>query len=159
LSDWWTMDALRPLCGEGKAVGHYYGPDPKAPQIAFLAVKQGDTTRSAVRYKSAAQITYDLKELIAPEGAEKLSFPELEGAIYEGWVVLFHNEANSAAGAVFFKLEADRSYKILVTGLAPGRWEIWRDGWREEHTALVHPSAGATQLDGPKGTYFLRRSQ
>lgn len=74
-------------------------------------------------------------------------------------VVLFYTERNMARSSASFQIPADDSddsLRILVAGLAPGAWEIWRNGWLEEAVALVPPRCAVLSFEGRGGSYFLR---
>ena len=45
---------------------------------------------------------------------------------------------------------------VLIAGMAPGVWEIWRAGMREHDDAAVAPESGLLRFDGKPGSYFLR---
>jgi hypothetical protein len=96
-----------------------------------------------------------LKEKI--ETVIDISSLGLAGVVAGGWAVLFHTEPRSAQSGVSFLVEGDSKLNILVTGLAPGSWEIWRNGWLEEAPGIVTPSAGSMHFEGRAGSYFLRR--
>jgi hypothetical protein len=96
-----------------------------------------------------------LKEKIA--AVNDVSSLDLAGVVAGGQAILFHTEPRSAQSGVSFLVEGDSKLNILVTGLAPGSWEIWRNGWLEEAPGIVTPEAGAMYFDGRAGSYFLRR--
>ena len=82
---------------------------------------------------------------------------DLEGVTVAGWAILFHNEVRSAQSAVWFETTGQQRLKYLVTGLAPGQWQIWCDGWLEDIGVFVSPQAGTLCFEGSPGSYFLRR--
>lgn len=90
-------------------------------------------------------------------GWQPLSSAELAGVRLAGRVVMFHVEPSSARSAVSFAAEGAPALKCLVGGLAPGMWEIWRNGWLEEPMAGVAPRSGALYFESRAGSYFLRR--
>lgn len=88
---------------------------------------------------------------------EEISTIDLAGVRIGDWIVLFNADNHSAASGVYFTIEGDRVVKCLLTGLAPGRWEIWRNGWREDSGPDVAKEAGALYMEGKPGSYFVRR--
>jgi hypothetical protein len=88
---------------------------------------------------------------------EEVSSLELAGVRLADRVELFHAEATTARSAVSFRVEGTEILKYLVTGLAPGDWEIWWNGWLEDPQGFVEPPSGALYFEGPAGSYFLRR--
>jgi len=93
----------------------------------------------------------------APMPVEEVSSLELAGVRLADRVALFHAEATTARSAVSFRVEGTEILKYLVTGLAPGDWEIWWNGWLEDPQGFVEPRSGALYFEGPAGSYFLRR--
>lgn len=88
---------------------------------------------------------------------EDLSSVNLAGVRVREWAVLFHADARSASSPVFFDARGGKGLKCLITGLAPGAWEVWRNGWLEDPGASVSPRAGALYFEGAPGDYFFRR--
>ena len=93
----------------------------------------------------------------APMPVEEFSSLELAGVRLADRVALFHAETTTARSAVSFRVEGTETLKYLVTGLAPGDWEIWWNGWLEDPQGFVEPRSGALYFEGPAGSYFLRR--
>ena len=89
--------------------------------------------------------------------ARDVSNIDLAGVRVRGWAILFHTELRSARSAVSFAVDGDSPIRILVTGLAPGAWEVWRNGWLEEPEADVRPEEGSLYREARAGSYFLRR--
>lgn len=46
---------------------------------------------------------------------------------------------------------------MLVTDLAAGNWQVWRDGRVADPAMLVTEDAGTLYFEGPGGEYVLRR--
>lgn len=118
-------------------------------------------TLSAKR-TSAETLFLNLLQFVDPEAATPLpagevSSVELAGVRLADRVVLFHADTTSARGAVSFSVTGGGTLKYLVTGLAPGTWEVWWNGWLEDPQGFVDPKAGALYFEGPPGSYFLRR--
>ena len=71
-------------------------------------------------------------------------------------VILFHNEPRMNRSAVAFAVEDEvPELTMLVAGLAPGSWQLWRNGWLEASPA-VHPREGAICITSRPGRFFLR---
>jgi hypothetical protein len=166
---WWDIAALRSLLGGdpngGRAVGHHFGPAAEAPEFAFLAMAFPAETRSVVVLRGArAAVTVAAPVQGMPEtprvgGSSKpqrVESMDLAGVQVADWVVLFNIEPRSTRSALWFETAAAAKLKILVTGLAPGQWDIWRDGWLVEHGTIVRPTAGALYFTGAGGMYFVR---
>jgi heparin/heparan-sulfate lyase len=47
--------------------------------------------------------------------------------------------------------------KYLVTDLAAGAWQVWRDGKSVRPAMRVAESEGTLYFEGPAGSYQLRR--
>jgi hypothetical protein len=72
------------------------------------------------------------------------------------WVVLFHTEQTRARSALSFRVEHDDRLRFLITGLAPGGWDVWRNGWLENDTAGVEPKEAVLFFEAPAGSFFIR---
>ena len=82
---------------------------------------------------------------------------DLGGLRIGGTVVLFHNEPRMNRSALSFSVEdGPDSLTILIAGVAPGTWQVWRNGWLEE-SVVARPQAGAVCLAARPGRFFLRR--
>jgi hypothetical protein len=97
--------------------------------------------------------------VIAPNqtAIQDISSLDLAGVVLNDWAVLFYTEPRSATAAVSFLVDGKQKLNVLVTGLAPGDWEVWRDGWLLDVPGGVAPSAGSLFFEGRAGSYFLRR--
>jgi hypothetical protein len=110
------------------------------------AVRHVETTLLHVlRPRDAVATVYDLSNI------------DVAGVGIGEWAVLFHADVRSARSALSFQVEPDSPLRILVTGLAPGTWEVWRNGWLDEPEIDVSPRAGCLYLQSGGGSYFLRR--
>jgi hypothetical protein len=166
---WWEIGALRSLLGAeragGRALGHYFGPDAGAPEFAFLAVDAAPATRSVVVLRTpAAAISFTAPGQGKPEpprvsGSAKptpVESMDLAGIRVADWAILFNIEPRSTRSAVWFETSGGDKLRFLLTGLAPGQWDIWCDGWLVDHGAIVRPTAGALYFTGAPGMYFVR---
>ncbi len=163
------VKTLRSRLGEEAASARLLGFD-TGPGYAFLAADitagRPQTARRSLVVLNGALVTFDLlvatgavprRRLDAALPAEEISSIDFAGVRLASWVVLFHTESASARSAVSFEVKGDGPLKFLVTGLAPGAWDIWRNGWLEDTSAFVSPQAGALYFEGRPGSYFLRR--
>lgn len=177
--DLWTREdacsvkALRTLVPEGsKLLGAL-----ELPEAGFLAARWQDGQRSLVYLKALKMLLvldaqaseaakgveihrFESLTALLPEGSAKPEFlreVDLIGAAAGDWTVWFHRDKASAQSAVSFIIPKGPETRFLVTGLAPGAWDVWHDGWREEFPLRVAPEAGAAFWKGLRGSYFLRR--
>jgi hypothetical protein len=98
-----------------------------------------------------------LIEMAKSQPAGKVESEDLAGLRLGGRVVLFHTETRMAQSAVSFDVAGPARLQFLVTGLAPGPWEVWRAGMLEIDDQVVAPAAGTLHFSGKPGSYFLRR--
>jgi len=91
------------------------------------------------------------------ESAINVSSLDLAGAALGDTAVLFHTEASSARSAVSFDSSETGGRRYLITGLAPGTWEVWRNGWLLDLDGRVMPQAGCLYFEERPGSYFFRR--
>jgi hypothetical protein len=92
----------------------------------------------------------------APDIHEVEAGVDLAGFRTGPHVILFHNEPRMNRSAVSFAAEEGPSpLTVLVAGLAPGDWQLWRNGWLEASLG-VRPSEGALCFDTRPGRFFLR---
>lgn len=160
---WWRLENLRGLYGpEAVPLAHAFGPSTEAPEWAFLAcdVKGARHSlaafgrlRALVRYEYGERESLEVTGFPAPERIRDL---DLAGARLGGTVALFHREISPARSAVSFHVDAPGKLKYLVTGLAPGSWDLWFQGFRED-SLTVKPREACLYFEGEAGGYFLRR--
>ena len=48
-------------------------------------------------------------------------------------------------------------FQFLVTDVAEGTWQVWRDGKIVKPAVTVTGDAGVLNFEGPAGSYSLRR--
>ncbi len=133
------------------------------PGYEFFTCDTKGTRRSVATFPSIrATVTYeyaegkeslDIRGFDSPERIKELDFA---GARLGSYVALFHRSATLARSAVSFRVDAPGKLKYLVTGLAPGDWDIWFQGYRED-TLTVNPREACLWFEGDPGGYFLRR--
>jgi hypothetical protein len=88
---------------------------------------------------------------------EKLESLDLAGVRMGDRAILFSTEVNMVRGGVSFFIKGTGRLRYLVTGLAPGTWQIWWNGWLEDPGQPVEPSTASLAFEGEAGSYFLRR--
>lgn len=131
-----------------------------APDVSYSLMSEKD---GSVLYRASIKqvvLTYDLKTLRAdPEaGVKKIEGIDFTGAVTGGWSVLFHNDSRALRSNASFEVESASTLKFLIGGLAPGGWEIWRNGWLEDTKNGVDARSGVLYFEGAGGSYFIRRS-
>jgi hypothetical protein len=81
---------------------------------------------------------------------------DLAGARAGDDVVLFHTELGMAASALSFDIPGKDKLAVLIAGLGPGFWEVWKDGFLDDNAYLVQPGKGTLYYEGDAADYFLR---
>jgi hypothetical protein len=171
-----TLAALRTLMPQqANLLGHV-----ESKELGFLAARFDPGQRSVVYLKGPRTLLiFDFGKVEIPEvesvdvvtlspqltaltpagGARPKLWEEVDllGAEMGDTLVWFHRNRNSIASAVSFLLPKGPEAQLLVTGLAPGAWDIWHDGWLDEGPLRVQPEAGAALWTSARGSYFLRR--
>lgn len=89
--------------------------------------------------------------------AVDVSSLDLAGAMCDDFAVFFHSDSRSATSAVSFVVETSGMLRYLITGLAPGAWQVWRDGWLLDPVRSVRRESGTLYFSDRAGSYFLRR--
>ena len=87
-----------------------------------------------------------------------LSTLDLAGVRIGEYAILFYVDVRAGRSAVFFDSNGGDKLKTLVAGLAPGSWEVWRNGWLDEPRVVVTREANALYYEGEPGGYFLKRT-
>jgi hypothetical protein len=144
--------------GDYKTLGHAFGPMAGAPEFAFLAAQSGSRHGSLAAIEpERASILYTPGAL--PQGGERISGVDMEGVITGHWAVLFHTDSTLARSAVSFDSSEckARPTRYLATGLAPGDWQVWRNGWLEDVDGFVKPGECVLYFELAAGSFFLRR--
>lgn len=156
-ASWWTLPAMRTLLPEGKPVG-YWRAEGNEPEAAFVAVHvTGEGVRAAVLLGPGKKFLFDGEHASGPfeRGVDSI---DVDGGISGGWAVVFYADQRMARSALSFDTgEGGENLRILVAGLAPGTWEIWRNGWLVDIDGAVKPEESVLRFNGRPGSYFLRR--
>lgn len=141
------MRALMPA--DATLLGHWS----RASEAAFIAATPDrKQVLSAVKFASGATIRWDGQKVTGD--GKPISSLDLEGLIAGPWVVLFHTEPVLARSVLSFDSGKDGS-KFMLTGLAAGNWEVWRNGWSID-SYEVKPREGVLYFEGRPGSYFIR---
>jgi heparin/heparan-sulfate lyase len=93
----------------------------------------------------------------APKQVEAVAGSTLAGLRLADRVVLFQRGERSLDREASFTARGAANLKYLVTGLAAGTWQVWRDGRILLPAVEVAGTAGTLYFEGPAGTYSLRR--
>ncbi|MEJ7607191.1 MAG: hypothetical protein WKF37_13220, partial [Bryobacteraceae bacterium] len=171
--DWQGVTSLRRILqSDGRLLGFW-----TEDSLAFAAVAVSPGTRSVVSAEGRWFVTFAVGEearMWPIDGATSLPVPaddnvllrvsgaaanvsslDLAGAVLRETAVLFHTDASSAKSAVSFDSSDTQAKRSLVTGLAPGMWEVWRNGWLLDVDGRVAPQAGCLYFEERPGSYFL----
>lgn len=148
--------------GEGAtAVAHWAGPDSSQPEAAFLALHAPQTgVRSIVALKSGARVRFEGKVRVENSARpDLLTSLDIDGVLIDGWAVLFHSESGLLRSAFSFDTgkRAEGKIRVLVTGVAPGVWEVWRNGWVVDTGVVVRAPEAVLYFEERPGSYFIRR--
>lgn len=92
-----------------------------------------------------------------PLAVEKVGNGDTAGVRLGERIVLFNTRGERTSGPVSFVSPAGVTSRILVTDLAEGTWQVWRNGRIERAAVVVSGDAGTLYLEGPAGAYNLRR--
>ena len=71
--------------------------------------------------------------------------------------VLFNPRGDRSADPISFAAKGEGTLKFLVTDVAEGNWQVWRDGRILRPAVVVSGDAGALYFEGSPGSYSLRR--
>ncbi|HYD83565.1 MAG TPA: hypothetical protein VEA63_05920, partial [Opitutus sp.] len=92
--------------------------------------------------------------------ARRIDAGERAGCVLTGqgnaWVVLMRKDSTRSAQPVEFSFEGEGRARVLVTDLAPGRWQATRTGGGEQTIVEVGADSGAAWFEGSAGTWTLR---
>ena len=153
---WHTRASLeRALPEGGTVVGYWRGGD-----AAFLAVSVRDAGIASVMRLDTGrtEVTHEGSTVRTPVKSTPITSLDLAGVRVGNTVVLFHTEKQMARSALSFDTgSGEGRLRFLVTGLAPGMWEIWRNGWLVEPEIVVRAGEGVLSFEERPGSYFIRR--
>jgi len=92
-----------------------------------------------------------------PHAVEKVEGSGVVGLRLADRVVLFNPAGDRATRPVSFSVAGKGAVRCLVTDLAEGTWQVWRDGRIAQPAMHVSADAGVVYFEGPAGSYSLRR--
>ncbi len=88
---------------------------------------------------------------------EKIEAGDIVAVRIADRVVTFNRSGERATRPLALTVRGSGSLKYLVTDLAEGNWQVWRDGRILYPAMLVTGSSGSLYFEGPPGSYELRR--
>ncbi len=92
-----------------------------------------------------------------PFPVAKLESGDLIGVRVADSVVFFNRTGDRMSHAVSFTVSGSSPLKCLVTDLAEGTWQVWRDGRIIRPAVTVNGDEGTLYFQAPPGNYQLRR--
>lgn len=92
-----------------------------------------------------------------PLAVEKIENSDVVGLRLADRVVLFNHAGDRASRTVSFSIQGSEILRFLVTDMAQGTWQIWRNGQIAQPAVTVSSDAGVLYFRGPAGTYSIRR--
>jgi hypothetical protein len=153
--EWSTLASLRRVFPpEAKPVGHW-----RNSGAAFLAVSRfGKAVQSVVRLdRGEVEIRFD-GHVRTETPSTPVTSLDLEGVSVADAVVLFYREPGMVRSAISFDTgQGTGKRRYILTGLAPGMWEVWRNGWVVDPGVRVRAGEGVLYFEERPGSYFIRR--
>lgn len=140
---------------EGAAAVHHTVLLPGAGEP--LIETEGETLFVRPRKSRPDALFLNVTQFGTPLPVELIWTIDLAGIRIADRVVLFHPGSRMAHQPVFFDVDQEGVLKCLLTGLAPGFWDLWWRGWLEQQDLPVAPEEGVLYFESPKGGYYLRR--
>jgi hypothetical protein len=158
ISPWQTVESMRSaLPPKARIIAQWRGTD-----AAFLAGNvPGKGVSAVVRINGGkTEIRFDARIYTTAE-TTPISSLDLEGVVAGNAVILFNTESRLISSAISFDTGAVRagSLRFIVTGMAPGMWEIWRNGWVVDIGVPVRAGEAVLEFEERPGSYFIRRLQ
>lgn len=92
--------------------------------------------------------------------AARLDSLDVAGVLVGEDAVLFHSEPGLLRSAFSFDTGAGvkaSTLRFTITGVAPGIWEIWRNGWVVDIGVRVREREAVLHFSERPGSYFIRR--
>jgi len=130
------------------------GADPKDFETGAWRIEVSPRTASATDcFLNVMQMT----GASHPPAVEKLTAKGMTGVRVADRVVWFQTNGERTPRAVGFTVTGGGTLKYLVTDLAEGTWQVWRDGKIVRPAVRVAESEGTMYFEGPPGSYQLRR--
>ncbi len=117
------------------------------------------TASAEDRFLTVMQTTDSTSPTCLP--VRRMDFGERTGCLIEGqsvsWMVLLHRDGIRSAARVEFTVAGPARTCVLLTDLAPGRWQAHRDGSQETHLLEVPAESCAAWLEANAGDWTLRK--
>lgn len=119
--------------------------------------------RIEVSPKAPARENYFLNIMqVMDSDGEKLDIRKIDGEGIVGVtvsdrVVLFSKDSEAIDSPVTFSIREKGRYKILVTDLVPGTWQVLRNGKATVGSVSVKDEDGALYVEGSAGAYELKK--
>ena len=88
---------------------------------------------------------------------EKIESGSTVGVRLSDRVVLFDSSGGRVRGPISFQVRGAGTLRFLVTDLAEGNWQVWRDGRIANPSLIASDDSGTLYFNGPAGVYSLRR--
>jgi heparin/heparan-sulfate lyase len=96
------------------------------------------------------------RETGTPLDVEPIESPDVTGLRIADRVVLFSPGGGRAARPVAFEARGPGRLKFVVTDLAEGTWQVWRESEIARPAVVVSGDAGLAYFEGSAGSYTLR---
>ena len=117
--------------------------------------------RIEISPKVPAEENYFLNIMqIMENNVQKLSTKKIEGDSITGIlisnrIVLLSKTSEAINSSVSFSLQEEDSFKILITDLAPGKWQVMKDNKVVIPEASVNGDDGVLYFEGTRGNYTI----
>ena len=153
--EWQSVEAMRSaLPGDARVVAHWRSAD-----AAFIAgAVPKNRIVSAVRLREGQiEVRFDAQRVHGP--GQRIDTLDWAGVQTDDYVVLFHTEPSLARSVFSFETApgAGARLRFILTGAAPGIWEIWRNGWVVDPGVTVRAGEAVLFFEERPGSYFIRR--
>lgn len=134
------------------AVGeHHWTLEGTHPNLYLASLLPDNAARAETPFLHAASLATPPEPLPVDSGVD------LAGARFGPVAVFFHNEPRMNRSALAFAVEdGPAALDVFVIGVAPGSWQLWRNGWLDE-SLTVKPEQGLAAFKTRPGRFFLRR--
>jgi heparin/heparan-sulfate lyase len=149
--------------GPGKEFWVFGENYPNVPRRGTPAESETGAWRIDLSPKSAAETDWFLNVMqimdsdAAPRSATAVGGDNLAGVQLADRVVLFNRAQALLDRQTSFSVRGNQTFKYLVTGLAEGTWQVWRDGRVLLPAVTVTEERHSLYFEGPDGAYSLRR--
>ena len=153
--EWQSVEAMRSALPEGARVAAHW----RSADAAFIAgAASKSRIVSAVRLAAGrVEVRFDGERVHGP--GQRIDTLDWAGVQTDGHVVLFHTEPSLARSVFSFETApgAGARLRFVLTGAAPGIWEVWRNGWVVDPGVPVRAGEAVLFFEERPGSYFIRR--